>query len=38
VVSLERNKTGQTDIEFQDNFIYRAILTNDTDSSEQDVI
>jgi hypothetical protein len=38
VVSRERNKTGQTDIEFQDNFMYRAILTNDTDSSDQEVI
>jgi hypothetical protein len=38
VVSRERNKTGQTDIEYQDNFIYRAILTNDTDSSDQEVI
>lgn len=38
VISRERNKTGQTDIEFQDNFVYRAILTNDTTSSDQDVI
>jgi len=38
VVSRERNKTGQTDIEFQDNFIYRAILTNDMDSSDKEVI
>ncbi|TXD55040.1 IS1380 family transposase [Polaribacter sp. IC066] len=38
VVSRERNKTGQTDIEYQDNFIYRAILTTDTDSSDQEVI
>ena len=38
VVSRERNKTGQTDIEYQDSFIYRAILTNDTDSSDQEVI
>lgn len=38
VVSRERNKTGQTDIEFQDIFIYRAILTNDRSSSEQEVI
>ena len=38
VVSREPNKTGQTDIEFQDNFIYRAILTNDTNSSDQEVI
>lgn len=38
VVSRERNKTGQTDIEFQDNFIYRAILTNDIESSDNEVI
>lgn len=38
VVSREQNRTGQTDIEFQDNFIYRAILTNDTDSSDKEVI
>ena len=38
VVSRERNKTGQTDIEFQDNFIYRAILTNDMGSLDQEVI
>jgi len=38
VVSRARNKTGQTTIEYQDNFIYRAILTNDTDSSDQEVI
>jgi len=38
VVSRERNSTGQTDIEFQDNFIYRAILTNDSESSDQEII
>ncbi len=38
VVSRERNKTGQTDIEFQDSFIYHAILTNDSASSDKDVI
>lgn len=38
VVSRERNKTGQTDIEFQDSFIYRAILTNDIHSSDKEVI
>ena len=38
VVSRERNKTGQTDFEFQDNFIYRAILTNDMESSDQEII
>lgn len=38
VVSRELNKTGQTDIEYQDNFIYRAILTNDMESTDQEVI
>ena len=38
VVSRECNRTGQTDIEFQDSFIYRAILTNDIDSSDQEII
>lgn len=38
VVSRERNKTGQTDIEYQDSFIYRAILTNDIEASDQEVI
>ena len=38
VVSREPNKTGQMDIEYQDHFIYRAILTNDTHSSDQEVI
>jgi hypothetical protein len=38
VVSREQNKTGQTDLEFQDSFIYRAILTTDTNSSDQEVI
>lgn len=38
VVSREQNKTGQTDIEYQDNFIYRAILTNDQRSSDQEII
>lgn len=38
VVSREPNQTGQIDIEFQDHFIYRAILTNDTHSSDQEVI
>ncbi len=35
---FEGDKTGQTDIEFQDSFIYRAILTNDSASSNKDVI
>jgi hypothetical protein len=34
VVSRERNKTRQTDVEFQDNFIYKAILITDTNSSD----
>lgn len=38
VVSRELNKTGQTDIDFQDNFIYRAILTNDLESSDREII
>ena len=38
VVSREHNKTGQLDIDFQDNFIYRAILTNDTASTDKEVI
>ena len=38
VVSRQQNKTGQTDLEFQDRFIYRAILTNDRASSDQEVI
>lgn len=38
VVSRQLNKTGQTDLEFQDSFIYRAILTNDKASSEQEII
>ena len=38
VVSRQQNKTGQTDLEFQDSFIYRAILTNDRASSDQEVI
>lgn len=38
VVSREPNKTGQTDIEFQDSFIYRAILTNDKNSSDKEVV
>lgn len=37
-MNREQNKTGQTDIEYQDNFIYRAILTNDHKSSDQEII
>lgn len=38
VVSREKNKTGQTTIFFNDNFIYRAIATNDRDSSDKEVV
>ena len=38
VVSRERNKTGQTDVFTSDNFIYRAIATNDRETSNKDVI
>ena len=38
VVSREKNKTGQTDAFTKDAFTYRAILTNDNDSSNQAVI
>lgn len=38
MVSRQQNKTGQTDLEFQDSFIYRAILTNDLESSDQEII
>jgi hypothetical protein len=38
VVSRQLNKTGQTDLEFQDSFIYRAILTTDWKSSDQEII
>ena len=38
VISREANKTGQVDVFQQDNFIYRAIITNDFQTSEIDVI
>jgi hypothetical protein len=38
VVSREKNNTGQTNVFFNDNFIYRAIATNDKTSSDKDVI
>ena len=38
VVSREKNSTGQTDVFSSDDFTYRAILTNDKDSSSQEVI
>lgn len=38
VVQRERNKTGQTDAFYNDNFVYRAIATNDWESTDQEVI
>jgi hypothetical protein len=38
VVQRERNKTGQTDAFYNDNFVYRAIATNDWVSTDQEVI
>lgn len=38
VVSREANKTGQLDVLQQDNFIYRAIITNDDTMTDQEVI
>lgn len=38
VVQREKNKTGQTDAFFMDDFIYRAIATNDRETSNQEVI
>lgn len=38
VVSREANRTGQLDVIQQDSFIYRAIITNDSTMSEQEVI
>ncbi len=38
MVSRQRNKTGQIDIEFQDNFIYRAIITDDRQTDDQAII
>ena len=38
VVSREPNDTGQVDVFQQDSFIYRAIITNDSDLSEQGII
>ncbi len=38
VVSRQPNKTGQIDIEFQDNFIYRAIITDDRQTDDQAII
>jgi hypothetical protein len=38
VVSREKNKTGQTNVFTSDDFIYRAIATNDIKTSNKDVI
>lgn len=38
VVSREKNNTGQTDAFYGDNFTYRAILTNDSGSTEREII
>jgi hypothetical protein len=38
VVSREKNSTGQIDVFSNDNFTYRAILTTDKDSSNQEVV
>ncbi len=38
VVSREANKTGQTDIETGDSFIYRAIITNDNEWPDKEII
>lgn len=38
VISREPNHTGQVDVFQQDSFIYRAIITNDSILSEQEVI
>lgn len=38
VVSREKNSTGQTNIFYNDDFVYRAIATNDTDASNKEVV
>jgi hypothetical protein len=38
VVSREKNKDGQTNLFREDNFIYRAIMTDDIEMSDLDVI
>lgn len=38
VVSREANKTGQVDVFQEDNFIYRAIITNDEAMKDLDII
>ena len=38
VVSREKNNTGQTTVFFNDDFTYRAIATDDKDSSNKEII
>lgn len=38
VVSREANKTGQVNVFQQDSFVYRAIITNDSQMNDQEVI
>lgn len=38
IVSREKNTTGQTDVFTSDDFIYRAIATNDRETSSKEVI
>jgi hypothetical protein len=38
VVSREPNKNGQIDVFQQDNFVYRAIITNDFEMTDKEVI
>lgn len=38
VVSREKNNTGQTNVIFNDNFIYRAIATNDRVCTNKEVV
>lgn len=38
VVSREKNATGQTNVFTSDDFIYRAIATNDRDTSSKEVV
>lgn len=38
VVSREKNHTGQTDAFFGDEFVYRAIITDDGESTDREVI
>lgn len=38
VLSRQKNNTGQTDAFFGDDFTYRAIITNDSTSTDQEII